>query len=197
MKRFSKKRSHGRFLLFAAVLGFFLLLFSGCPTTNGLYGQAYLHFVNRDEARALELLGRIIEREARYTPAYVLEAAIYEGRGNWNKSEEILLAAQKQAPPSPVVCFNLGNIYFKKGEYRQAADQYSRALTFNPGFTEAYINRANSLMAAADYEAALRDYEKFLSLAPKEYPNVRELVRLLRRELKLDPAEGPAATPAP
>ena len=44
-------------------------------------------------------------------------------------------------------------------------------------------------MKIRDYPAALDDYEKFLSLTGKDYPNVRELVKLLRRDLGLGPVD--------
>jgi tetratricopeptide (TPR) repeat protein len=172
-----------------AVLTALTLVLTGCPSTNNLYGQAYSHFTQREEEKALELLARIIAQDARYTPAYVLQSTIYETRGDWSGAEQSLRAAEDKAPPSPVVSFNLGNIYFKKGDYGRAVEQYSRAVNLNPVFIEAYINRANARMQLKDYPAALADYEKFLALTGKEYPNVRDLVKLLRRDLGLGPVD--------
>jgi tetratricopeptide (TPR) repeat protein len=165
---------------------------AGCPTVAGMYGEAYYQYLGHDESRALGLLEQIIAKDARYTPAYVLEAAIYETRGDWNKSEETLRLAQQAGPPSPIVCFNLGNVYFKKADYRKAVDEYTRALALNPAFAEAYLNRANAHMDLKEYEAALRDYESFLGLAKEDNPNVRALVKLLREDLKSNESQDPA-----
>jgi tetratricopeptide (TPR) repeat protein len=188
MKRKTETLRVRSFAWAAGGLALVLLLFAGCPTTDSLYGQAYLKFLERDEAQALKLLSAIIEKDARYVPAYILEAAIFETRGDWNRTEAILLQAKKTASASPVVCFNLGNIYFKKGEFAKAVDEYTRALELNPGFNEAYINRANARLKLGDLPAALKDYETFLSNTKGDYPNVRALVNLLRQDLALAPA---------
>ena len=184
-----KLRGMVRKALAAAAVTTLIAVLSGCPSTDNLYGQAYSHFTRREEDKALALLARIIERDARYTPAYLLRSTILEVRGDWAGAEQALRDAEEHASPSPVVNFNLGNIHFKRGEYDKAVDEYSRALRINPGFTEAYINRANARMKLRDYPAALDDYEKFLSLTGKDYPNVRELVKLLRRDLGLGPVD--------
>ncbi len=185
MKRGDLRFAPGRAAALAA-LPLLLLLLAGCPTVQGMYGEAYSLFASRDDARALALLDQIVEKDARYVPAYVLMAAIYETRGDWGKSEEVLVAAQRAAQPSAVVCFNLGNVYFRKGDFRKAAAQYTLALELDSSFAAAYMNRANAYMGLQDREAALNDYQAFLGLAKKDYPNVKKLVELLRRELKKD-----------
>ena len=182
-------RSLAKRISLTALLAVLVLSLTGCPSTDNLYGQAYSHYTRRDEARALELLSLIIERDERYVPAYVLQSTIYETRGDWAAAEQALRAAEEKAPPSPVVSFNLGNIHFKKGEYGKAVEKYTRSIQINTSFNEAYINRANAHMKLKEYPDALRDYEKFLSLPGKEYTNVRELVKVLRRDLGLGPVD--------
>ena len=178
-------------IITSIVLSVLVVTLTGCPSTNNLYGQAFSLYTKHDEARALELLNRIIERDARYVPAYVLKSTIYQTRGDWTAAEQALLTAEQKAPPSPVVNFNLGNIYFLQGEFNKAVESFTRAVQINPAFNEAYINRANAYMKLKDYPAALADYEKFLSLTGKEYDNVRRLVILLRRELGKGAADQP------
>ncbi|MBN2353705.1 MAG: tetratricopeptide repeat protein [Spirochaetales bacterium] len=187
MKRNDPRRLTLRKAAALTALSLLLLVLAACPTVNGMYGEAYSLYVNRDESGALSLLDKIIEKDGSYVPAYVLKAAIYETRGDWNASEEILAAAQKTATPSSVVCFNLGNILFKKGEFRKAADEYTRALELDPALEAAYVNRANARLGLGEREAALKDYETFLGLTKKDYPNVKALVKLLRRELGKEP----------
>jgi len=187
MRRYVSRRPAGRTPAACGALLALLLVLAGCPSVNGMYGEAYSRYVSRDEAGALALLDKIIEKDGRYVPAYVLKAAIYETRGDWNKSEEVLAAARETATPSAVVCFNLGNIQFKKGEFKKAVDEYTRALALDPSLEAAYVNRANALMGAGEHGAALKDYETFLGLTKKDYPNVKSLVKLLRAELGTEP----------
>jgi protein O-GlcNAc transferase len=164
---------------------------AACPSTDALYGRAYMHYTKREEAEALRLLAQIIEKDSRYTAAYVLESVIYQARGDWTGAEKALRAAGDKAPGSPVVSFNLGNVLFKAGEFRKAAAEYSKALAVNPAFAEAFLNRANAWMKLAEYKKALDDYEQFLDLSGEKHENVQALTKLLRQELGVAPVDLP------
>ncbi|MCR5605636.1 MAG: tetratricopeptide repeat protein [Treponema sp.] len=92
---------------------------------------------------------------------------------------------------SAILAFNGGNAAFSMGDYDRADVMYSLALTSNPVYSEAMLNRANSRMKQERYEKALEDYKQFLVLAPddEQSPNVRILVSLLQEEIDRKLAE--------
>jgi arylsulfatase A-like enzyme/Tfp pilus assembly protein PilF len=61
----------------------------------------------------------------------------------------------------------LGNEYFRQGDFKTAADRYSRALTINPSYDLAIVNLAGAYRAMRDYDAAIVGYERYLEKDPK------------------------------
>ena len=59
-----------------------------------------------------------------------------------------------------------GNFYFKKGNFRAAANRYKRAACWDPGSTEAFLKLGESDEKLKDIEGAREAYKKYLELAP-------------------------------
>lgn len=59
---------------------------------------------------------------------------------------------------------NLGNEHYSAGRFDQAAAEYSRAITLNPRFVNAYYNRGVSYKRAGQYEQAISDFTKAILL---------------------------------
>ena len=60
----------------------------------------------------------------------------------------------------------IGNYYFKKSNYRAAANRFREAGKWNPGSAEAQLRLAESLEKMKDQKGAMEAYEKYLELAP-------------------------------
>ena len=64
--------------------------------------------------------------------------------------------------------YNMGNIYYQKGEYELAAREYYQALVFMPNDPDAHYNFALvSLRHLRDFEMALKHFRMYLYLNPK------------------------------
>lgn len=71
---------------------------------------------------------------------------------------------------------DLGNLFYKIGDYRGAIENFTEALRLNPNDAKAYVNRANAHYAIAqhlgerdrEYKAALEDYNQALRLNPQD-----------------------------
>lgn len=168
----------------AYLLGGIIFILIGCPTTESLYRDAYFKYLAKKEEEALALCKEILSRDASYTQAYLLTSLILAVKGQTREAIDVLVEAKSKAKPEAIVYFNLGNLYFNKGDYARACAEYTQALKLNPGLHEAYLNRANSFLALHEYAKALVDYEEFLRLSTKERPEVRKLVELLKIDLK-------------
>jgi tetratricopeptide (TPR) repeat protein len=58
---------------------------------------------------------------------------------------------------------------FRLGEYRKAAELFSRCITQSPSTAEAYFGRAQAREQLSDFQGALTDYSIFLELHPDQY----------------------------
>lgn len=82
--------------------------------------------------------------------------------------------------------YNMGNIYFQRGEYEIAAREYYQAVTLMPDDADAHYNLAYvSGEHLQDYKTALRHYTMYLYLNPgaKDKPFVEK--QILDVQLKL------------
>ena len=84
-----------------------------------------------------------------------------------------------------ILSFNQGNSYYAMGDYENAAKSFTLALSADPKFTRALLNRANSYLMAQKYSETINDYERFIVMEPNDVqrPKIEELLALLKREL--------------
>lgn len=77
------------------------------------------------------------------------------------------------APSQPPAALNTpadymaqGDYDFDQKDYARAVEDYSRAITLNPKFAEAYNNRGYTYMTMEKYPAALDDFNQALAFRP-------------------------------
>src|SRR5258708_1930327 len=70
----------------------------------------------------------------------------------------------------------IGNYYFKKGNYKGARSRFREATRWNPSSAEAFLRLGDSEEKLRDKPAARQAYAKYLELAPdgKEAPAVKK-----------------------
>ena len=61
---------------------------------------------------------------------------------------------------------DLGNIYYKTGQYEQAAQQFTTALRTFRGYHPAYAGLAKTQAEAGDYKAAIENYKRAQEITP-------------------------------
>ena len=82
--------------------------------------------------------------------------------------------------------YNMGNIYFQKGEYEIAAREYFQALTLMPNDPDVHYNLAFvSSEYLKDYRTALKHYKIYLYLNPQAKDASFINKQILKSELKL------------
>jgi tetratricopeptide (TPR) repeat protein len=82
------------------------------------------------------------------------------------------------------VAFNLGNIYFRLEQDEYAEDFYTQAVTLDPAYGPAYLNRANLRVKKGELAEALPDYDLYLVLEPRsaQRSRIEQLCALIRGE---------------
>jgi len=82
--------------------------------------------------------------------------------------------------------YNMGNIYFQKGEFEIAAREYYQAVTLMPNDPDVHYNLAFvSIEHLNDFQTALKHYRMYLYLLPKAKDRQFVQQQILRAELAL------------
>lgn len=69
--------------------------------------------------------------------------------------------------PSSAVYFRVGMFHVVRGEYEQAIEVFSQAITLEPDFDEAIFERGKCYAAIGETDLALSDYGRVISLMPR------------------------------
>jgi len=85
--------------------------------------------------------------------------------------------AQLEAPDSPQLHYNLGNVFFRQGEVEKAREEYRRALAAADKSLDprAVYNLGNTFFNQQQYQEAVDAYQRALKLSPKDMDAKRNL----------------------
>lgn len=81
--------------------------------------------------------------------------------------------------------FNLGNVMMAQRKYKEAEENFTKALTLDAQDGDVYLNRANTRLIQQNYQGALDDYLQVLALQPQnpQRPQIMRLTDLLQAHL--------------
>jgi YaiO family outer membrane protein len=91
----------------------------------------------KDYAASIETYDRVLEREPRNAEALVGKAYVRLWQHRFSEAGELLAQAKKSAPEDPEVEIALARMCHYQSQERAAADHVSRALSLDPGNSEA------------------------------------------------------------
>lgn len=134
---------------------------------------------------ALSFLETAAAEDPAHVQAYVYLGIVYQ---QLNRLDSAIETYNKILPragnENARVAYNLGNVYFAKGDLVMARRFYTQAIEANPSFSSPYLNRANSLVKSGELKDALDDYEAFLGLDPNssKRAEVTKLIAFIRNE---------------
>lgn len=143
-----------------------LFLSQGFAQNAFTQGEAY--FLQNKPQEALSFLELSIAED----PANI-RAGLYLGISyqQLDRLDEAIAVFRKILPrggdETARIAFNLGNVYYSKGNVNYANQYYTQAIEADPAYASAYLNRANALVQAGSLKDALSDYELYLSLEPR------------------------------
>ena len=118
--------------------------------------------------------------------AYNYLGLAYYQIGEYEKSVDAFAKGLKvPATNKKILSFNQGNSYYAMADYENAARCYSLALSADPKFSRALLNRANAYLMAQKYPETIADYERFIIMEPQDpqKPAIEELLALLKQEV--------------
>ena len=97
---------------------------------------------------------------------YMMEARNRIARNEINQALNLLQKANKIMPDSAVIHFNLGFVYMKNGNLKQAIKECNRSLALNPYDTEAYLLLGYLYFQRKDLVNASKNFKKVIELDP-------------------------------
>ena len=143
-------------------------------------------FKSNKPAEAILFLEDEINNGTASAAAYnYLGLAYYQIADYQNSVEAFAKGLKVPATNKKILSFNQGNSYYAMGDYENAAKSFSLALSADPKFSRALLNRGNSYLMSQKYSETINDYERFIIMEPQDLqrPKLEELIALLKQEV--------------
>jgi Tfp pilus assembly protein PilF len=161
----------------------FLTIFICHGQSNFSRGENYL--MQNKPAEAVVFLESAIIDDPSYTVSYLYLGVVYE---QLERVDEAIAVYRRVLPAagslSATVANNLGNVYFKKGNFEEAESYYSQSIGFDSVYSSSYLGRANTRIKTGNLKDAVTDYEQYLTLEPLsgQRHNIENLLAFIRAE---------------
>ena len=149
------------------------------PTYNSAGG---LYYKQGDIEQAIKYFEKAFAMDKRYLPAKNNLFNVYKERGvkhleakDYDSSRSDFARAMALLPNDSGICDLMGAVYAGKGQYKQAIEYYAKAISINPGNTnarnnlaKAYNNLGVALVGQKKFEEAVEAYNKALAITPAD-----------------------------
>lgn len=145
---------------------------------DNAYTDAYydigLMYAARNNPVALEYYNNALRVNPRHAQALYARAKFYQDAG---KDEEAIREYENilsKIPDCETCAYNLGAIQLEvKKDYKKALEHFSKAISINPNYLEAYFARGYTYYLLKDKNSSRADYKMCLQLEPN-YENAIE-----------------------
>jgi Ca-activated chloride channel family protein len=106
-------------------------------------------------------------------------------KGDYPKALKKFIDGQLKDPENPEILYNIGNAYYKNGDFAAAGDHFSQALSkATPELKPKVLyNMGNSAYRQKKLEEAVKDYEAALKLAPHDR-QAQENLAFVKKQLQ-------------
>ncbi|WP_017732325.1 tetratricopeptide repeat protein [Nafulsella turpanensis] len=150
------------------------------------YALGYAQLINRQFKEAIESLQNAIEERKFYPEAYFARGSAYFAIGDFKRAVKDMEESIRMGLSDPEVFFALGKAYVANDQQKDAVFSYSHAIKLDPAYEEAYKERAFSYLYFQQYDLALQDLKKALSLNENLKNDVELMVEKGFAELRLN-----------
>jgi tetratricopeptide (TPR) repeat protein len=152
-------------LFFFAVLYIFLTVHGFCQT-NFIRGEEL--FMQNKPAEALVFLENAVADDPAHIQAFLYMGIAYEQIGKLNEAAAVYRRIlDRSGNLSACISTNLGNVYFRMGNFESAQQFYSRAIAEDSAYSSACLGRANTRLKTGALRDAVADYELYLTMEPR------------------------------
>lgn len=117
---------------------------------------------------------QLVEFGAKKDDLLRIHSKIEMGLNNKDEAKKILHELINSYPDNDIDIFKLSTVYFEEKSYDLALKYILEFTKKNPNDIKGLINRGNIYMALSKYTEAIADFEKLISLSPK---NLKDVIR--------------------
>ena len=128
---------------------------------------AVKHYNENSFKKALGLLSKLYaksELRKDRVPVLLITALCYSDIGDYESTEKAYLQLLRYDPSHAQAHSNLGSLYIKTGKLDEALSHFNSSIQFKADNYSAYVNRANWYFRVHDFERAVDDAHKALSI---------------------------------
>lgn len=138
--------------------------------TPELYYDLALAYRGRGfEEKAFAYLKKAISLKPDYPEAHNALGALLAEKGLVDEAaKEFLLALQNPFYETPhYAAYNLGNLYYRQGNYAKAEEYFRQALQLAPNYAQAHLQLGRVLENRGDKKGAFEEYKDAVAYAPQ------------------------------
>jgi tetratricopeptide (TPR) repeat protein len=140
------------------------------PKDKSLYiKRGHLRLMNNDYEGALQDGMYVLKLNANDYGGYQLITAIYGDMGQPDKAITYQKKILELQPDDINITQNLALYYHKKNQPEQALELLNELIVKNPMIADFYVSRANLMLSKKDYPAAKADFDRAISVEPRNY----------------------------
>ncbi len=132
-----------------------------------------------NDAKAIEMLGKVTEKEPANWGAWLLEASILLQKGKLEEGRAALEHVPQQSVTDPNVFINVGVLFMNQKKDDEAETYFSKAVDVAPGQFDGYYYRGLARISLKNHDGARADLQKVVELAPKDSSEIKEAQQLL------------------
>jgi len=157
------------------------------PPTSPLwedYRQAKRDLRNKDVEAAKEALGGVIASATEFAPAYYYLGLMAAGGRRFEEAENYYKTALGVDPGFTLVRANLGNLYYRRCRFPEAAVEYERVLKAVPDFAEVHRRLAEAYSEdRSRFGDAARHFRRYLELVKEPIDRTAVEKRVIELEV--------------
>jgi protein O-mannosyl-transferase len=165
-------------------------LFTKAIEADPKYAEAYInrglvYYYKGDNKMALKDYAAAEKINQNFYELYVNEGNSYNAIGEPSKAISAYNTSL-HIKPTPEGFYNRGGIYLNEGRYKEAINDYTKALSLRPNYPDAYNNRGNAYSRLKEMDLAVADFTAsimYLDKNPTAYLN-RALIYYQKKEYK-------------
>ena len=125
-----------------------------------------LHLHRRDEKKAIEVCGQLMECDPKYVAAWRIRAGLREKMDDLKGAIADYSHHLAIAPDQDEIYLERASVHVLRDDYRSAIDDYTAYLRLNPAHEMTYRLRAKAHEAVGSLAQAIDDYGRCLQLEP-------------------------------